>query len=65
MIRLSLVLILGLVGPASADTDTAPKEETCQSCNARHNALKKLQDTRIPPPTKPALDPTVVEPKDE
>ena len=65
MIRLSLALIIGLASPAIAETEQAPKEETCQSCNARHNALKKLQEARVPPPAKPTLEPTVVEAKDD
>ena len=66
MIRLASFLLGIFAVPALAETSDPPATETCQSCTARHNALKKLQDARVPPPEKPLPEPSKsVEPKDD
>lgn len=65
MLRLSLALFIGFSTAALAETQVKQDAETCQSCNARHNALKKLQEARVPPPANPTPAATPAEPKDD
>lgn len=48
MVRAVLLLVL-VVGPVQAEPSGQSKPPECQSCNARHEQLKKLREARPPP----------------
>lgn len=48
-------VLISLVLASAVQAQPAPetKAETCDSCTARHNALKKRQEARVPAPPLP------------